>query len=315
MSALANTMDWITRDGQASRLRAASSQWANPRFSPDGQKIAMDISDGRQRDIWVYDVARDTLTQLTFDAGLDTNPVWTPDGSRLVFTSDRAKPGTPRNLYWTSADGTGAATRLAESKAEQYPASWHPSGKFLAYVEQHAATGWDAMILPMEADATRTSTAGTPAVLLGTPAHEDTPMFSPDGRFVAYAYSENGGANTDIYVRPFPGPGGPWRVSANGGVHPRWSATAHALQWADVAQFRLMSAPFSLAGAAFVPAKPELWSSRGLLWVTDGNSYYDVHPDGKRAAVASSAGQTVQDHVVVMSDFFGYLRTIAPAKQ
>ena len=65
----ANPIDWMTRDGKTSALRAAKADWANPRFSPDGQKLAMDISDGKQRDIWVYDWARDTLTQLTFDAG------------------------------------------------------------------------------------------------------------------------------------------------------------------------------------------------------------------------------------------------------
>jgi hypothetical protein len=311
-SNLANATDWMTRDGQTSVLRAARTQWANPRFSPDGRKIAFDISDGTQRDIWVYDLARDTLTQLTFDAGSDTNPVWTPDGKRIAFTSDRAKPGSPRNLYWLSADGTGQVTRLTESPGEQYPASWYPSGKFLGYTENRGATGWDAMILPMEGSAATGWTPGTPTVLLGTPAHEDTPMFSPDGRFVAYFYSEGGSTSYDVYVRPFPGPGGPWRVSANGGMYPRWSSTTHQLVWVDVAQLKLMIAPFSVVGDAFVPGKPELWSPKGFLWVADGNSYYDLHPDGKRVAVASSAGQTVQDHVVVMSSFFDYLRTIAP---
>ena len=105
-SNLANTLDVMTRDGQTSGLRTARSQWANPRFSPDGQKIAMDISDGRQRDIWVHDWARDSLTQLTFGPGSDTNPIWTPDGKRIAFTSDRAKAGGSRNLYWVNADGT-----------------------------------------------------------------------------------------------------------------------------------------------------------------------------------------------------------------
>ena len=76
-------------------LRAANADWANPRFSPDGQKLAVDISDGKQRDIWVYEWARDTLTQFTFDPAEDRNPVWTPDGRRIVFASDRAKAGAP----------------------------------------------------------------------------------------------------------------------------------------------------------------------------------------------------------------------------
>ena len=102
-------------------------------FSPDGQKLAIDISDGKQRDIWVYDWARDTLTQLTFDPGDDRLPVWTPDGRRIVFASDRAKPGT-YNLYWVNADGTGEVTRLTDSPEDAVRgSSWHPSGRFLAF--------------------------------------------------------------------------------------------------------------------------------------------------------------------------------------
>ena len=134
----ANSIDWMTRDGKTSTLRAAKAGWANPRFSPDGQKLAMDMTDGKQRDIWVYDWARDTLTQLTFDAGNDRYPVWTPDGKRIVFGSDRAKQGV-LNLYWVNADGTGEPTRLTDSPNSQQPVSWHPSGKFLALSRECAA--------------------------------------------------------------------------------------------------------------------------------------------------------------------------------
>jgi Tol biopolymer transport system component len=309
-----NPIDWITRDGKSLGLRATKSDWGNPRFSPDGQKMAMNISDGKQQDIWVYDWARDTLTQLTFDAGNDTVPVWTPDGKRLVFASNRVKPGGPSNLYWVNADGTGEVTRLTDSPDEQYPFSWHPSGKFLGFAANRAASGWDAMILPMEGDAAKGWTAGTPTVFLGTPANEVGPMFSPDGRFVAYFSNEAGGTSYDVYVRPFPGPGGQWRVSTAGGVYPRWSATTHELLWFDPAQGKVMFAPFSIAGDAFVPSKPQLWSPMDLVW-GGAFSFYDLHPDGKRiAALAKQKQTTVQDHVVLMFNFFDYLRTIAPAK-
>jgi dipeptidyl aminopeptidase/acylaminoacyl peptidase len=127
-----NAIDWLTRDGKTSILRATPSNWLNPRFSPDGQKLALEISDGKQRDIWVYDWARDTIRQLTFDAGDDREPVWTPNSRRIVFSSDRAKPGT-RNLYWTNADGTGEVTRLTDSPDIQQPYSWTPDQKVLAF--------------------------------------------------------------------------------------------------------------------------------------------------------------------------------------
>ena len=78
---------------------------------------------------------------MTFDAGSDTNPIWTPDGKRIAFTSDRAKAGGRRNLYWVSADGAGEVTRLTDSPGEQYPASWHPTGRFLGFAENRALRG------------------------------------------------------------------------------------------------------------------------------------------------------------------------------
>ena len=118
MTNVTNPIDWITRDGKSSSLRAARSEWGNPRFSPDGQRIAMDISDGKQRDIWVYDWARDTLTQLTFDAGSDTVPVWTPDGKRLAFTSDMVKPGAAVVGAGTSWSGKKLMSDVDEAVAD-----------------------------------------------------------------------------------------------------------------------------------------------------------------------------------------------------
>ena len=94
----ARPIDWLTRDGKTAVLRAAHADWGNPRFSPDGQKLAVEIFDGKQRDVWVYEWARDTLTQLTFDPGEDRYPVWTPDGGRLVFASDRAVAGVSQSV-------------------------------------------------------------------------------------------------------------------------------------------------------------------------------------------------------------------------
>jgi serine/threonine-protein kinase len=305
-------IDWIARDGKTSVLRAAKFQWANPRFSPDGQKIAMEIADGKQRDIWVYDWARDNLTQLTFDAGSDTTPVWTPDGKRIVFASDRAKPGGSRNLYWVNADGTGEVTRLTDSPDDERPMSWHPSGKFLGFIATRAGN-WDLLILPMDGDAARGWTAGKPTVFLSTPAQEVAAMFSPDGRFIAYFSTEAGGTAFDVYVRPFPGPGGKWRVSTNGGAWPRWSATTHELLFVDDGQ--VWFAPFNVVGDAFSPGKPQLWSPAGIRGIGTSSSY-DLHPDGKRVAAAADQRQiTVQDHVVFMFNFFDYLRQIAPVKK
>jgi serine/threonine-protein kinase len=313
VAAATNPIDWMTRDGKTSALRAGKADWLNPRFSPDGQKLALAISDGKQLDIWVYEWARDTMTQLTFDPGEDGFPVWTPDGRHIVFASDRAKAGVT-NLYWVNADGTGEVTRLTDSPERQIATSWHPSGKFLAFFANRGATGTDLQILPMQGDAREGWTPGKPTVFLSTPAGEVFPMFSPDGRWIAYFSTEAGGGLFDVYVRPFPGPGGKWRVSTEGGAWPHWSATARELLFTN--QTKVMFAPYAVVGDSFRADKPQVWSPtsfRGL-----GNNYpYDLHPDGKRLAIIAAQEQTgvAQDKVVFVFNFFDYLRKIAPGKK
>ena len=124
----------MDREGKTTPLRATPAAWSNPAFSPDGRRLAMDISDGKQVDVWVYEWAGDTLSRLTFDPADDRRPVWTPDGRRIVFASTRAVE-TTSNLYWQRTDGTGEIQRLTDSKNQQSPGSWHPSGKFLAFAE------------------------------------------------------------------------------------------------------------------------------------------------------------------------------------
>jgi serine/threonine-protein kinase len=309
-AATAHPIDWMTRDGKVSPLRAERALWSNPAFSPDGQRLALDISDGKQRDIWVYEWARDTLTQLTFDSGDDTRPVWTPDGRRIVFSSDRAKPDT-ENLYWASADGTGEVTRLTESPEDQFAFSWHPGGRFLVFIANRAATSWDLMILPLEGDDPQGLTPGKATVFLGAPGTQVYPMFSPDGRFIAYLSAEAG--NADVYVRPFPGPGGQWRVSTGGGGFPLWSATARELLF--LSQDKVMFAPYAVAGDSFRADAPKPWSPTALRGL--GLSYpYDLHPDGKRLALVAApeqSGAVVRDKVVFFFGFGEHLKKIAPA--
>ncbi|MCU1382749.1 MAG: serine/threonine protein kinase [Acidobacteria bacterium] len=307
-------IDWMTGDGKTSVLRSAKSDWANPRFSPDGSRLALDLSDGNHRNIWVHDLGRETLTQLTFGQGQDIRPVWTPDGRHIVFASDRAQPGT-LNIYSMNADGTGDVTRLTDSTESEVPFSWHPSGRFLAFDVRRVATLFDLMILPMEGDAARGWTAGKSTMFLGTVASESTPMFSPDGRWIAYAVAEVGvGNGADVYVRPFPGPGGPWRVSTEGGGFPHWSAATHELLFVDPAQNTVMAASYTVVGDSFRVDKPHRWSPTGIRAGT-GAYQYDLHPDGKRLAVAPADQRiAVQDKVVFVFNFFDYLRKIAPVR-
>jgi eukaryotic-like serine/threonine-protein kinase len=141
------TLVWVDRQGREQPLKAPPRLYRYPRLSPDGSRLALDLG-FQERDIWIWDFARETLTRLTFDPRLDSHPAWTPDGQRLVFRSTR---GGPSNLFWQAADGTGAIERLTEnSNNQQFPGSFSPDGTRLVFREETTTTGADLMVLALE---------------------------------------------------------------------------------------------------------------------------------------------------------------------
>jgi Tol biopolymer transport system component len=215
------------------------------------------------------------------------------------------------NLYWQRADGTAEVQRLTESKGTQVPSSWHPSGKYLAFYEQNSTMGNDLMILPMEGDEASGWKPGKPTVFLNSPASEQELMFSPDGRWIAYSSDESGHA--EIFVRPFPGPGGKWQISTTGGAFPTWSRTRHELFYV-APDNHIMVAPYSVEGDSFKADKPRIWSDR-VIQNRGRIRFLDLHPDGERFAVAASQetqAEAPRDKVVFIFNFFDELRRIAP---
>ena len=193
-------------------LRNVPSNWTNPAFSPDGRLLAVDIHDGVQTDIWIYDWERDTLSRRTFDTADDARPVWSPDGTRIAYASRRGGSST-FNLYWQRADGTGDAERLTTtSKNMQWPSSFHPNGHTLAFLETPSGGATDVMMLPIEGDEKSGWKPGAPAAFLKASYSESSAMFSPDGRWIAYISNEGG--RNDIFVAPYPGPGGKYQLSS-----------------------------------------------------------------------------------------------------
>jgi Tol biopolymer transport system component len=224
-TAIAAPLDWLTRDGKTMPLRATPADWRAVQIAPDGLRLAFSLADAASIDVWTYDVARDALMRLTNGPGANSLPVWTPDGRWLVYSSTRA--GGAGNLYWQRADGSGEASRLTTSPNPQLPWSWHPSGRFLAFQEIRQQTGSDLMILPVEGDEANGWKPGKPTVFLSGPYGNALPRFSPDGRWLAYVSNESGAF--EIYVRPFPGPGGKWLISTGGGTNAVWSRARHEL--------------------------------------------------------------------------------------
>jgi Tol biopolymer transport system component len=306
-------IEWMDRSGKITVLRAQPSNWSNPAFSPDGRRLAIDINDGRQTDVWVYEWDRDTLSRLTFDPANDWAPLWTPDGQRVVFASDRAdKTGRVSNLYWQRADGAGEVQRLTESTNSQAPSSWHPTSRFLAFMDAPRSQNPSIMILPIEGDETAGWKPGKPTVFLDTPANELQASFSPDGKWLAYISNESG--QNEVYARPFPGPGGKWQISTDGGSNPLWSRTRPELFY--VRDQRIMHATYAVDRDSFHADRPRQLSETSLSSLRLGNTLrmLDLHPDGQRFAVAprSEASAVKQDKVVFIFNFFAELRRIAP---
>jgi serine/threonine-protein kinase len=253
--------------------------------------------------------------------------IWTPDGLRIAFTSDRAKSGFA-NIYWQRADGTGEVQRLTEADNPQTPSSWHPSGRLLAFTETNPQTAYDIMILPMEGSEAGGWKPGKPFVFLNGPRNEAFAQFSPDGRWIAYVSDETG--RSEIYVRPFPGPGGKWQISTNGGPWPRWSPKGKELFfWTGGGRAgptereraqdeKIMVAAYTASGGAFQPEKPRAWSPVSLPFPQSAGAPFDVSPDVKRLAVLLKASDQAQaaakeDKITFFFNFTDELRRLVPA--
>jgi serine/threonine-protein kinase len=302
---------WMDRTGKTTPLRATPANWSDPQFSPDGSRLAMDVQgSGGVIAIWVYDWARDTPTRLTFGNGNAVRPLWTPpDGRRIAFSWTR--DGSVPNLYWQHADGTGEVQRLTESTHNQLATSWHPSGRLLAFQEQTPNNGVDIMILPIEGDEQSGWKPGKPTVFLSTPFDEQSPQFSPDGRWIAY-YSNESGQQPDVYVRAYPSSAGSkWQVSNGGGLYPIWSRTRPELFYITP-DGHIMMASYTAEGG-FRSDKPQPWSPTRLL-PRPRLVPYGLHPDGTRVASAPFPldSSPKQDKVVFIFNFFDELRRLAP---
>ncbi len=302
-------IDWMDREGKKQHLRAVTADYRSLRFSPDGVRLALEVSDGKKSEIWVYEWARDTLSRLTFDTTDDGDPVWTPDGRRNVFASRRVDKTAPA-LYWQRADGTGEPERLTEVDSAQAPTSWHPSGRVLAFVVRHQQTNWDVMILDLEGDETSGLKARKPRAFVSSPFDEMQAAFCPDGRWLAYSSNESGGY--EVYVRPFPGPGGTWQVSTGGGQHPTWSSKRPELLYRTMDP-QIMVARYTVEGSSFRADKPQLWSPGRFAFRPTWRNF-DLHPDGHRVAVLGGLPEQAerQDRVVLIFNFSEALRRLAP---
>ena len=261
---------WVDRGGQIEVVGAEPRIYDWARVSPDGTRVAVDALDGDDnKDVWIYDLTRGTMMRLTFDEASDGHPLWTPDGSRMVFESRRDGGG----LFWKAADGTGEVERLLESPlGTPFPYGWSADGRVL--IDSGPPVVGGIGLLTVEGDHTLDS-------VFTAEFQQYAPAISPDGRWLAHSSDQSG--RNEIYVRPFPDvDAGKWQVSADQGFFPVWSP--------DGRELFFLSRMGSLGElmVAQVETEPTFNASRpeSLFSTTEflggRRRGYDIAPDGDR---------------------------------
>ena len=272
---------WFDRSGTARGTVGDpdANNLQDPRVSPDGRRVVVSRRVQVNTDLWLLDGAR--TSRLTFDAASHQFPVWSPDGARIVFMSNRTGKF---DLYQKLTSGAAVEERLVASDQTKVSTSWSADGRFLLYQSTDPQTNSDLWVVPMTGDR-------TPSVILKTPFVERWGAFSPDGRWVAYQSDESG--RNEVYVRPFVPPGaagtvagaaeGQWQVSTAGGVFPVWRPDGKELYYLNPAG-AMMAAPITVTGATFAPSAPVvLFPTRIVGGGVDAQQgrQYDVAPDGR----------------------------------
>jgi len=291
---------WVNRRGEEQTLTAPPRSYVFPRLSPDYKQVGAGIT-GQESQVWLYDLTRETLTRFTFDGTLNLNTVWTPDGKRIAFQSN--KDGPP-NIYWQRADGSGGLERLTSSEFVQFPISMSPDGQLLAYGEINTTTGYDLWVLRLK------DHQAMP--FLRTPFTESVPQFSPDGHWLAYISNESG--RYEVYVQPYPGPGGKWQISTDGGTEPVWNPNGRELFYRDGS--KMMSVEISTQ-SGFTTGKPRMLFEGPYVPSPATTPNYAVSSDGQRFLmlkfVEAAEGAPTQINVVL--NWYEELKRRVPNQQ
>ncbi len=281
---------WVDRQGTESVVAEERRDYAGPRLSPDGKRVAVNIFGENEQHVWIYDLEGDSFRLLTFE-GHNGIPTWSPDGKWIVYQSKR---DDGRALYRQLADGSGSPQQMTEKTGQpQMPNSWSPDGQVLAFGQ-----GGEIRMVPMEGE-------GEPQFFV----NGYTPEFSPDGQWVAYVRTERG--QLQVYVSPYSEPEVKWLVSGEeGGAEPVWSPDGSELFYRSGDQMMVLSVqtePTFNAGRPRVLFEESYLSSSISL----GYQYYDISPDGQRFLMIKEVGAG-EAQINVVLNWFEELKRLVP---
>ncbi|MGH7644489.1 MAG: hypothetical protein ACREMR_02785, partial [Gemmatimonadales bacterium] len=256
----------VDRSGRVTVLQDEPRAYHHPRFSPDGRRVALDITDADSRDVWIADVRDRRMSRLTVGE-IANDPFWSPDGRQLAYAAVR---GAVRGVFIRNADGSGAADSVYADENDHSSGSWSPDGRTLVVSTALTAGLWTVALDGSERGER----------IAGSRQTEAFPALSRDGRWLAYVSDESG--RLEVYVRPFPGPGGRVQVSVGGGSEPVWTRDGRELFYREDAgpTSRLIAAAVRTSPAFEVVSRTPLFDVSNYAEVED-HANYDVHPDGR----------------------------------
>jgi Tol biopolymer transport system component len=279
---------WVERDGRVSQLLSEPGAYGNPRLSPDGSRLALTALRDGNWDIWVYDIAREVMTRLTFADSNETEQIWSPDARELLYSSGQ---GGADALYRKPSDGSGEERLVARADTPLWASDWSPDGRRVAFttIGPRLRLGFASL-------------AGEDGVeLLPHSGFDESDIaFSPDGRWIAYTSAESG--QSEIYVRSAALGGGRWQVSVAGGVYPRWARSGRELFYRT--QDGIVAVAIEGGDSGLRSGRPQLLFKGafrgGLGGITiQGHTLpdYDVTPDGRRFVMFPTGDVTTEERV------------------
>ena len=267
--AVRRSLVWVDRrSGRQQPLTEEVRAYTYPRLSPDESRLAINILD-QDLDVWVWDMRRRSWQRITDDPAVDFSPVWTHDGSTLIFSSPRG--GVP-NLYKRSSDGTGRDERVTTSTNVQWPTGLTPDGKTVIVHEQVGASV-DLTALPLD---TATNAKGQTRPLIQSTFFDEGGEISPNGQFIAYFSNRSG--TEEVYVQPYPAVDRLWKVSTAGGSRPTWSKDGRELFYLDV-NTAMMAVPVQTKPTFSAGIPTKLFDGP---WFIGQSHTYEVSNDGQR---------------------------------
>jgi Tol biopolymer transport system component len=288
---------WVDRKGTEQTLAAPPHIYGYVRLSPDGQQVAVDIAEHQEDQIWLYDLDRETLSRWTFEGTGNRVAAWTPDGRRIAFLSNKE---VPQKVFWQLAEGSRGLERLTNSEYPTIPGSFSSDGQLLAFTEINPLTGYDVWVLRLNDHKAEP--------FLRTPFNEAVPSFSRDGHWLAYISDESG--RYEVYVQAYPGPGGKYQISTDGGTEPVWNPNGKELFYRS--GDKIMAVGITTQ-PGFSAGKPRVLFAGPYMPTETTMPSYDVSPDGQRFLMIKPSEQnTSLTQIVVVQNWFEELKLRVP---